>query len=98
MAVKTTKATDKETPSTSPGAGYCAYIGPSIRGAIQTMTIYPGDKAAVLEDAAVAMAVSRFPLIADLIIDGADLNQSRADVTTKGTALYHTYHAVTERK
>ena len=42
-------------------AGFCVYLGPSIRGVIQSGTVYRGGKAAVLKE--LAPALERHPTL-----------------------------------
>ncbi len=83
----TTKAVKKE--QTAKSAGFCAYIGPSIHGVIQTGHIYEGDKAKVLKE--LAPIVEKRPLIAALVVDGATLKTDRIKVKTPGNLLFVQY-------
>ncbi len=67
---------------------FCAYIGPSIRGVVQNGTIYSGTKEEILEF--LAPAIEKYPRIADLVISGDELPQSRIMIRTKGNYLYET--------
>lgn len=58
----------KKTAKKSGGAGFCVYLGPSIRGVIQTGTVYRGDKPEVLD--LLAPAIEKYPLIASLVVGG----------------------------
>lgn len=86
MAVKTKKAPAR--------AGFSCYLGPNITGVIQHAAIYPVCRAEALALPEVALALSKAPGIADLIVDGEDLPQGLADVRKKGTVLYRAYRAV----
>lgn len=67
-------------------SGFCAYLGPTIRGVVQNGTIYEGGLDEVL--ALLAPAIERYPLIAKLISAGDDLPANRERIKTKGTYLY----------
>ena len=90
MAVKTTKP-EKST------AGFSVYIGPSLAGAIQTMTIYPAGRDAALNLPELALAISKKPEIADLVVDGLTLPEDRIKVKTPGEALYEKYRALRKK-
>ncbi|MCC8080171.1 MAG: hypothetical protein LIO57_09010 [Oscillospiraceae bacterium] len=79
------------------GAGFCMYIGPSITGVIQNGTVYSGSRAAVLKSAAVKIALDKYPLAAELIVDGAELPEALQKVKTAGTELHKKYRAVGKR-
>ena len=68
---------------------FCAYIGPSIRGVIQTGTIYPGTRAEVEES--LEGAIGRFPRIEQLLVNGETLAVDRISVKTPGTRLNNEY-------
>lgn len=71
------------------GAGFCVYIGPSIRGVIQSGTVYRGERSAVLAE--LAPAIEQRPLIASLVVDGATLPADRIKVKTPGNLLFVNY-------
>lgn len=77
-------------------AGFCVYIGPSITGVIQSGTIYTGSKAQALSDA--ALAVEKYPLVAELIVTGNTLAVDRIKVKTPGNLLYVNYKKLASRK
>lgn len=70
-------------------SGFYMYIGPNIKGLIQTGTIYRGDQAQALERA--AAAIGKHPLVKTLIVSGDALPQARRKVKTPGNALYANY-------
>jgi hypothetical protein len=72
-----------------PDEGFCMYLGPSILGVIQYGTSYAGDKKEVLQQ--IEGAVAKYPLIASLIIPGAELASARTLVKTPGNLLYNAY-------
>lgn len=86
--------TTKQSDGTS--AGFCVYLGPSIRGVIQSGTVYHGSKAAVLID--IAPALERYPLIASLIIPGDTLAVDRIKVKTAGNLLNVNYRKLASGK
>ena len=100
MAVKSAekKATEKEvdvkaTPKTEAVSkkkptgtgGFCVYIGPTIRGVIQSNTIYPGSKQDV--EKRLEEAIEKYPLIAKLISNDKTFAEDRIKVNTAGNVL-----------
>ena len=77
-------------------AGFCVYLGPSIRGVIQSGTIYRGDKAAVLKE--LAPALERHPLIASLVVTNDTLAVDRIKVKTAGNLLNVNYRKLASGK
>lgn len=88
MAKKTIDAAMKPT-AASNGSGFCCYIGPNIKGLIQTGTIYRGDRAGAI--ALAAAAIEKHPLVKTLIVTGDALPEARLQVKTPGNALYANY-------
>lgn len=80
---KTTKKPDGK------AAGFCVYLGPSIRGVIQSGTVYRGSKTDVLRE--LAPALERHPLIASLVVTGDTLPEERIKVKTAGNLLNVNY-------
>ena len=78
-----------KTKSDGRAAGFCVYLGPSIRGVIQSGTVYPGGRAAVLEE--LSPALERYPLIASLVVTSDTLPQDRIKVKTAGNLLNVNY-------
>ena len=66
--------------------GFCAYLGPSIRGVVQNGTIYEGTLQSVLQF--LAPAIEKYPRIGKLIVSGDDLPVAREKIKTKGNYLY----------
>lgn len=64
---------------------FCVYLGPSIRGVIQSGTVYTGSKEKAL--ASLESAVKTYPLIAKLIVPGETLPEDRIKVKTAGNLL-----------
>lgn len=77
-------------------SGFCAYIGPSIRGVIQHGTIYEGLKQDAIKRATLCRAVQMFPMIADLIVPGEMLSDARRKIKTRGNLLSLCYNALME--
>lgn len=69
-------------------SGFYIYIGPNIKGLIQTGTIFRGDRENALRTAA---AIERYPLVKTLIVSGDALPSARLKVKTPGNALYANY-------
>mgnify|MGYP001152620816 FL=1 len=70
-------------------SGFYIYIGPNIKGLIQTGTICRGDRENALRTA--AAAIERYPLVKTLIVSGDALPSARLKVKTPGNALYANY-------
>lgn len=68
---------------------FCVYIGPSIKTGVQSGAILKGDIATV--KAELAADISRYPLVADLIVTGKELPVGRLKVKTPGNALNVAY-------
>ena len=77
-------------------AGFCVYLGPSIRGVIQSGTVYRGNKAAVLKE--LAPALKRHPLIASLVVTSDTLPADRVKVKTAGNLLNVNYRKLASGK
>lgn len=75
----------KVKPKASP-TGFCAYLGPSIRGVVQNGTIYEGTKETVI--GLLAGQIEQYPRIAKLIIPGDELPEARVKIKTKGNYLF----------
>lgn len=80
---KSSKKTDDK------ATGFYVYIGPSIRGVIQSGTVYRGTKADAL--AQIGAAAEKYPLIASLVVSGDTLAADRIKVKTAGNLLYVNY-------
>lgn len=70
-------------------AGFYCYIGPNLKGLIQTGTIYRGNKEEALSKA--EAAVKAQPLVKTLIVSGDTLASARIKVKTPGNVLYASY-------
>ena len=70
-------------------SGVYVYIGPNIKGLIQTGSIYRGTR----EDAykAAAAAIEKQPLLKTLIVSGDALPEARLKVKVPGNVLYANY-------
>lgn len=69
--------------------GFFIYIGPSIRGVIQSASLYEGSRQEV--EAFLAPAIEKHPRIKSLLISGDTLPQDRIKVKTPGNYLYEEY-------
>ena len=83
--------------SAKKSAGFSAYIGPSIPGVIQTMTIYPVGRDEALKLPELALAIGKKPGIADLVVDGQTLPEDRIKVKTPGELLYEKSRALRKK-
>lgn len=70
-------------------SGFYCYIGPNLKGLIQTGAIYRGTEKDALAKAAEAIAVQ--PLVKTLIVSGDALPSARLKVKTPGNVLYASY-------
>ncbi len=84
-------ASEVKTVKAETSAGFCMYIGPTIVGAIQTGTIYQGNKKQVLASPELAFVMQNYPLAADLLIDGEKLAESRQLLKQQGNLLHNKY-------
>ena len=66
-------------------ASFCVYIGPSIRGVIQSGTIF--DKSLEDTKAFLATAIEKYPLIGKLISTDKTIAEDRIKVKTAGNLL-----------
>lgn len=64
---------------------FCVYIGPSIRGVIQSGTIYPGALEKTKEF--LAPSIQKYPLIAKLLSTDKTIAEDRIKVKTAGNLL-----------
>jgi len=87
MVKKDTK--DKKAAAPKKDTGFFVYLGPSIRGVIQTATIYEGTRAEVEEF--LAGPIERYPKIKRLLVSGETLAEDRIKVKTPGNGLYAAY-------
>lgn len=84
-------AAQKQKPDAE-SAGFFCYIGPTIRGLIQTGAVYVGTRENALK--AASAAIERHPLIRTLIVPGETLAADRINIKKPGTALYVNYRRV----
>ena len=87
MVKKDTK--EKKAVAPKKDRGFLVYLGPSIRGVIQTATIYEGTRAEVEEF--LAGPIERYPKIKRLLVSGETLAEDRIKVKTPGNGLYAAY-------
>lgn len=78
------------------GAGFCVYIGPTILGVIQSGTVYQGSREQVLARAEMAEALTKYPLIAGLLVAGSRLPEARLKVKAPGNLLYINYQKLVQ--
>lgn len=69
---------------------FCVYLGPSIRGVIQSGTIFKGTKEEIIS--LLPAAISAAPLIAKLIVPGETLSEDRIKVKQAGNLLNINYN------
>lgn len=81
---KTAKTKVVEKPAVDP-SGFCVYIGPSIRGVIQSGTIYGKSLEETKEF--LAPAIEKYPLIGKLISTDKTIAEDRIKVKTAGNLL-----------
>ena len=75
---------------------FCVYIGPSIRGVIQSGTVYAGTKEEV--EKFLLPAIEKYPLIAKLISTEKTIAEDRINVKTAGNLLNEYYKQLTTGK
>ena len=79
----------KGKPERSNASGFYIYIGPNIKGLIQTRTVYRGTRKDALAKA--GNAIKAEPLVKTLIVSGDALPEMRIKVKTPGNILYANY-------
>lgn len=82
---KTTITKGKKQTSVKPQENFCVYIGPSIRGVIQSGTIY--DKSRKDTISFLAPAIKKYPLITKLVVTDKTIAEDRIKVKTAGNLL-----------
>ena len=82
--VATSKAAEANT------SGFYIYIGPNIKGLIQTGSIYRGDREHAHQMA--AAAIEKHPKVKSLIVSGDALPEARLRVKAPGNVLYANYN------
>jgi hypothetical protein len=75
-------------------AGYCIYVGPSLRGIIQTRTIIAGSKEEAIKRLDIAMAIKQRPAIKEFIVDGLNYHETMAQINVMGSDLYKKYRGL----
>lgn len=73
-------------------SGFYIYIGPNIKGLIQTGTVFRGDRENVLRMA--GPAIEKHPKVKSLIVSGDALPEARIKVKNPGNVLYANYQAL----
>jgi len=76
--------------------GVFVYLGPSIRGVIQSGTIYCGTRRQVKDN--LQFAIAKYPHIETLIIADSDIADAKAKIKKGGNALSHAYKVLSARK
>lgn len=76
------------------GCGWCAYLGPGIRGIISQGQIYDRDAASVQAE----LRGGVLPALANLIVSGDALPEAMQAVKTPGTALHRDYNALLKQQ
>ena len=94
MAKKASEATEKMAGAKQGKAernesGFYCYVGPNLKGLIQTGTVYKGTREDALAKA--EEAIAKQPLVKRLIVSGDALPEARLKVKTPGNALYANY-------
>lgn len=75
-------------------SGTSLYIGPSIKGILQTRTIIPCHVEDIESRPEIAIALKQRPAIKGLIIDGADFFKAKEELEDHGSDLYKLYKEV----
>lgn len=70
-------------------ANYYVYIGPTIWSAIQRNSIFVGSFSEVTQK--LAMAIEKYPPIAQLLVSGDELSEARRMIKQPGNRLYEVY-------
>lgn len=89
------RTADKPEAAREAVSGFYCYIGPNLKGLIQTGTIFRGTRAQAEGKAAAAIAAH--PEVRGLIVPGEKLDSLRLKVKTPGNALYNSFKTL-ERK
>lgn len=71
-------------------AGFCVYLGPTIRGVITQGQIIPGTRKEAID--LLASAVTKYPTIARLIVTGAELPAARVSIKKPGSLLHISFN------
>lgn len=77
-------------------SGFMIYIGPNLPGLLQSGTIYRGDRARALKQA--AAAIEKHPLVKTLIVSGDALPEARRKIKEPGNALHENYRRLKEKE
>jgi hypothetical protein len=96
VETESTAADTGKTENTAESAsGVWCYIGPNIKGVIQTGTLYIGTRTQALDEA--AQAIEKKPGIQTMIVSGEALGAARIKVRTPGNALYAAYQKLAKK-
>lgn len=71
------------------------YLGPSIRGVIQSGTIYLGTRQQVKNN--LQFALSKYPKIETLIVKDTEITEAKEKIKKGGNALSHAFKTLTEK-
>lgn len=89
MAENKTETAKSKSAKAKKADTFCVYLGPNIRGTIQSGKVYRGSKEETLKK--LAPAIEKFPLISSLIAPEERLAAERLKVKTPGNLLYENY-------
>ena len=95
-------ATDNNTKQKKPAkkqeeaAGVYIYVGPSIRGLVQTAAIYTGTPGEIGKK--LKSALEAVPEIAELLVPASELNAAKAQLKARSGGIWAAYQAATKHK
>lgn len=75
-------------PGAKKSAGFSVYIGPSIRGLVDSSHIYKGSPAEAAKLPELRIVLAQRPKLRGLVVDGADLIKAQAEIKKPGTELF----------
>ena len=81
MAVKKAKTQKQDAPP-----DFCAYIGPTLRGVVQSGTLFPCSRTELLDRMSAVSA--KYPEFGYLVVQGKDLAGARKTINQPGTLLH----------
>lgn len=76
-------------------SGFCCYIGPNLKGLLQTGTVFRGTREEAYASA--AKVIEAHPEVKSLIISGNALPAARIRVKTPGNILYANFHKLAKK-
>ncbi len=91
-------ATSNSKPETTPSrsAGFCCYIGPSIKGVIHTGFVFRGSRKDAFQ--AAAKAIEQYPAIKTLIVSGNDLPKALEKLRARGNVLSVAFQTLSKKR